>query len=318
MRYLLSIIAAATMPLAAFAQTYPDRPMRMVVPYPPGAAADMIARLVAQKLSESMGHNVIVDNRAGASGAIGSDFVAKAAPDGYTFQIGNDATHAGNFSMSKNPPYDPVRDFTPIVGAVANIIALGAHPSVPAANMTELIEYAKKNPGKLAYGSSGTASPHHLAGVLLAQRAGIDIVHVPYKGGGPAVQDTLGGQLPLVFSSLVTITPHFKSGRIRALGMAELKRHAGAPDLPAIAETLPGFVMSSWLGFFAPAKLPAPILARLNAEMTKALNAPDVRTKLESGGLIVTATSSADFAAQVKADVEERGRLLKAAGVQPE
>jgi tripartite-type tricarboxylate transporter receptor subunit TctC len=285
------------------------------VPYPPGASTDTVARAVAQKLSDTMGQQVFVENRAGASGNIGADYVAKSAPDGYTILLGTDATHTTNVFFGKNFPYDPVKDFTPITLAVGNVIVLAAHPSVPVTSMKELIDYAKQNPGRLAYASSGTGSPHHLSGELLRQMAGIDIVHVPYKGGGQAITDFVGGQVPLMFSSLVTVAPHIKSGKVRALGFVEAKRYPAMPEVPTIAETLPGFEINSWLGFLGPAGLPPPVQARLHAEIVKALNAPDVRARLEPAGLVVVANTPAEFAAVIRTDLDRRGRLIKAAGI---
>jgi tripartite-type tricarboxylate transporter receptor subunit TctC len=300
---------------AAFGQAYPAKPIRFVVPYPPGASTDTVARAVAQKLSDTLGWQAFVENRAGASGNIGADYVAKSAPDGYTILLGTDATHTTNVFFGKNFPYDPVKDFTPITLAVGNVIVLASHPSVPVSSMKELIDYAKQNPGRLAYASSGTGSPHHLSGELLRQMAGIDIVHVPYKGGGQAITDFVGGQVPLMFSSLVTVAPHIKSGKVRALGVVEAKRYAAMPEIPTIAETLPGFEINSWLGFLGPAGLPPPVQARLHAEIVKALNAPDVRARLEPAGLVVVANTPAEFAAVIKTDLDRRGRLIKSAGI---
>ncbi|MGH8683283.1 MAG: Bug family tripartite tricarboxylate transporter substrate binding protein [Burkholderiales bacterium] len=314
LRCALLVFAVLVSP-AAFGQAYPAKPVKFVVPYPPGASTDTVARAVAQKLSDSLGQQVFVENRPGASGNIGSDYVAKSAPDGYTILLGTDATHTTNVHFGKNFPYDPVRDFTPITAAVGNIIVLAAHPSVPITSVKELIEYAKKNPGRLAYASSGTGSPHHLSGELLRQLAGIDIVHVPYKGGGQAIIDFVGGQVPLMFSSLVAVAPHIKSGKVRALGVVEAQRYAAMPDVPTIAETLPGFEINSWLGFLGPAGLPPPIQARLQAEIVKALNAPDVRARLEPAGLIVIGNTPAEFSAMIRTDLDKRGRLIKAAGI---
>lgn len=300
------------------AQPYPSRTIKIVVPYPPGAATDTTARLVAAKLTESMGQQVIVENRPGASGNIGSDFVAKSPADGYTFLMANDATHGTNVHMSKSFPYDPVKDFAPLTLAAANIIVLVAHPSVPAQNMAGLIDHMKNNPGKLAFASSGNGSPHHLAGEMLKQLAAVDIVHVPYKGGGVAVTDLLGGQIPLMFSSLVTVAQHIRSGKVRALGVIEATRYSGLPEVPTIGETIKGFELASWLAFFAPAGLPQPIQTRLNGEIVKALKAPDVKAKLEPSGLVVVGSSPEQLATVVRSEVEKRGRLVKAAGIQPE
>jgi tripartite-type tricarboxylate transporter receptor subunit TctC len=315
LRYaLLALVVAVSH--AAFGQAYPMKPVKIVVPYPPGASTDTVARAVAQKLSDSLGQQVFVENRAGASGNIGSDYVAKSPPDGYTILMATDATHTTNVHFGKNFPYDPVKDFTPITAAAGNIIVLVAHPSVPVTSVKELIEYAKKNPGRLSYASSGTGSPHHLSGELLRQLAGIDIVHVPYKGGGQAITDLLGGQVPLMFSSMVTVAPHIKTGKVRALGVVEAQRYPAMPDIPTIAETLPGFEINSWLGFLAPAGLPPPIQARLQAEIVKALNAPDVRARLEPAGLVVIGSTPGELATMIKTDLDKRGRLIKAAGIQ--
>lgn len=311
---LIALVAAPTLQ----AQPYPSRTIKIVVPYPPGAATDTTARLVATRLTESMGQQVIVENRPGASGNIGSDFVAKSPADGYTFLMANDATHGTNVHLSKNFPYDPIKDFTPLTAAAANIIVLVSHPSLPPRNVAELIDHMKKNPGKLAFASSGNGSPHHLAGEMLKQLAGVDIIHVPYKGGGVAVTDLLGGQIPLMFSSLVTVAQHIRSGKVRALGVIEATRYSGLPDVPTIGETVKGFELASWLAFFAPAGLPQPIQARLNGELVKALNAPELKAKLEPSGLVVLGSTPEQLGAMVRSEVEKRGRLVKAAGIQPE
>jgi tripartite-type tricarboxylate transporter receptor subunit TctC len=315
---LMAMASAALLSGTAMAQAYPNRTIKIVVPYPPGASTDAVARTIAQKLSDAFAQPVIVENRAGASGGIGSDFVAKSAPDGYTLVIGTDASHATNVHVSKNPLYDPVRDFTPITIAVGNVIALAVHPSFPGNTIAELVEHAKRNSGKLAYGSSGSGSPHHLAGELLRQLTGIDIVHIPYKGGGVAVTDLMGGQIPMMFASLAAVIQQAKAGKVRLLGVVESSRYAGLPDVPSIGETVRGFELASWLGFFGPAGVPAPIVARLNAEMVKALHAPDVRARLEPLGLSVMAMTPEASIAMVKSETEKRGRLIKAAGIQPE
>ena len=303
---------------AAMAQAFPNRAIKIVVPYPPGASTDAVARTIAQKLSDVFGQPAIVENRPGASGSIGSDFVAKSAPDGYTLVMGTDATHATNVHVAKNPPFDPVRDFTPITIAVGNVIALAVHPAFPANTIAELVEHAKRNPGKVAYGSSGSGSPHHLAGELLRQLTGIDIIHIPYKGGGVAVTDLMGGQIPMMFASLAAVVQQAKAGKLRIIGVVESARFAGLPDVPSIGETVRGFELASWLGFFGPAGVPAPVVARLNAEIVKALHMPDVRAKLEPLGLSVMAMTPEASLAMVKSEMEKRGRLIKAAGIQPE
>jgi tripartite-type tricarboxylate transporter receptor subunit TctC len=317
LRMLIAAICAA--PFIASAQAWPSKPIRLVVPYPPGGSTDLLGRAVAAKVGDALGQQVIVDNRGGANGTLGSDIVARAAPDGYTFVLGTGATHGLTLFLSKTTPYDPVRDFTAITAAAEVPIVLVVHPSLPAANMKEFIEYGRKNPGKLSFGSSGTGSPHHLSGELLKHRAGIDMVHVPYKGAGPAVQDLLGGQVPAVFTTLSTALPHIKSGKLRALGMVESKRQPSAPEIPTIGESLPGYAMPrSWLGFFGPAALPEGITQRMNAEIVKAVQSPEVRGKLVAAGMPVVGTSSDEFARMVKDDIETFRKIVTAAGIKPE
>ena len=246
---LATLLAAA----AAGAQTWPDKPLRLVVPYAPGAGADQLARAVGEQLGPGLGQTVVVDNRAGAGGTLGADAVAKAPPDGYTIVLGTDATHATNIYLSKKFPYDPVKSFTPIAPAAVNHIVLVVHPSLPVKNVAELIAYAKANPKKLSFGSSGNGSAHHLAGELLNEKAGIDMVHVPYKGGGPAMTDLLGNSIPVLFASYATAKPHIDSGKVRALAVVEDKRLG---QLPTIGETVPGYAISSWFAFFGPVNLP--------------------------------------------------------------
>ena len=317
-----ALLAAPAMIVAsgpAHAQAWPAKPVKLVVPYPPGGSTDLLGRTVAAKLADALGVQVIVENLAGAGGMVGSAAVARAAPDGYTFLLGTGASHGIVLFLSKSVPYDPVRDFTPISAAVEVPIALAVHPSVPAANAKELVEHAKKNPGKLAYGSSGAGSPHHLSGELLKQVGALDIVHVPYKGAGPAMQDLLGGQIPIVFTTLSTGLPHHRSGKIRILGLVEGKRQPSVPDVPTIGESIPGYLMpSSWLGFFGPARMPEPIVARLSAEIVKAVQAPDVKGKLEAAGMPVTGTSAEEFARMVRDDIESFRKIVQAAGLKPE
>ena len=233
--------------------------------------------------------------------------------------LGTGATHGLTLFLSKATPYDPVKDFTPITAAAEVPIVLVVHPSVPAANMKEFVEYARRNPGKLSFGSSGTGSPHHLSGELLKHLAGIDMVHVPYKGAGPAVQDLLGAQVPAVFTTLSTALPHIKSGKLRALGMVEGKRQPSAPDIPTIGEAVQGYAMPrSWLGFFGPAGLPEEFTRRMNAEIVKAVQAPEVKGKLEAAGMPVVGTSAEEFGRMVRDDIETFRKIVAAAGIKPE
>ena len=311
---LVALVSWASTP-PVLAQDYPNKALRLVVAYPPGASSDALARSVAQKMAQSLGQPVVVDNRAGASGNIGTEHVAKQAADGYTFMLGTDATHAANMHLTATPSFHPIRDFTPLTLAALNPIVLVVNPAVPARTLRELVDYGRANPDKIAYGSSGSGSPHHLAGELLRQVSGVPFLHVPYKGGAQAVTDVLGGQIPMVFSSLITVLPHIRSGKLRAIALTQATRYAGLPEVPTFAETLPGFEMNSWLGFFAPAGLPEAVARRLNEELVKALRDPEVQPRLDAGGLIVTTLSPADFAAMVRKEYEQRGRLISAAGV---
>lgn len=317
-RELLAVAAAAgAFPMAgAFAGEWPERPIKMIVPYPPGATTDTIARLVGQKLSAALGQPVIIENKGGASGIIGSDMVAKAAPDGYTILLGNNATHAASVHMVPNPPYHPVRDFTPLALACTNPIVLAVHPSIPAKTLPELIAWVKANPAKAHYGSSGPGSPHHLVGEMLKLRTGANFTHVPYRGGSPAVQDALSNQIPMVISSAISVLPHIRADRLRAIAMAA-RRFDDLPEVPAISETLAGFDMSTWLAFFGPAKLPAPIAKRFSDEMIKALQDPAVRKTLDDAGLEVVAAGPDVLAAAVSRDYEARGKLIREAGLAP-
>lgn len=317
-RSFVALLFAALVPLTlapASAQSFPDHPLHLVVPYPPGASTDILGRAVAEKMTQSLGQPVVVDNKGGASGNIGSQLVAGAKPDGYTFMVGTDATHTANYHLTASPPFHPLKDFTPLTLAVANPIVLVTHPSIPARNVRELIEYVKSHPDKGAFGSSGIGSPHHLAGELLKQMSGAPFVHVAYRGGGPAMTDVLGGQIPMVFASVVTALPHIHEGKVHAIAVTAAERYPGLPDVPTIAETIPGFEMNSWLAFFAPAGLSPELTKKLNGEIVKALNDPAVREKMDKGGLVVVANSSEKFAAQQRRDFERRGKLIRDAGI---
>ena len=306
----LALLAACAPALAQ----YPQKPVKLVAPYPPGGSADILSRALALKMTESLGQPVVVENRAGAAGNIGTEFVAKSAPDGYTLLVGTVATHAINPFVFDKLPFDPVRDFAPITPIAQNAIALAAHPSAPAATVRELVEYAKRNPGKLSFGSSGNGTPMHLAGEQLKSIAGIDLLHVPYKGAGPAVADLLGGQIPYAFVSLATVLPHLASGKLKAVGVIESARSPAAPQVPTLGETLPGFALSSWLGLFAPAGTSSAIVNQLNAAALKALQAPELKERLDAQGLDVITSTPAAFAERVKADLAKWGPIVKSLG----
>jgi tripartite-type tricarboxylate transporter receptor subunit TctC len=311
----LSILLVAA---PAMAQDFPTRPVTIVTPQPPGAASDLLARTVGDRLSLAWGQSVVVDNRPGASGNVGAAIVARAPADGYTLMVGTDAMLTSNVYLFKNMPFDPVKDFAPITNGGANIICLAVNTQLPVASVPELIAYAKANPGKLQYGSSGIASPHHLSGELLAQKTGIQIVHVPYRGGGPAANDLLGGHISMAFLSLSSAVPLLASGKIRIIALVEKTRYAAMPDIPTIGETVPGFEMSSWLGFLAPAATPAPLIARLNEAIIKVLTAEAVKEKLAALGLVVSPSTPAELAAVIKDGLAVRGQLVKAANIQAE
>jgi len=303
---------------AAQAQDYPAKAVRVIDPYPPGGQSDTVMRQVAQKLSERWGQPVVIENRPGAGGNVGTALVARAAPDGYTLMIGTDAIMTSNVHLYKSMGFDPVKDLAPVAMAGFNIICLAVHADLPVKTVPELIAYAKANPGKLKYGTPGAASPHHLSGELLAIKAGIDIAHVPYRGGGPATNDLIGGHIPMAFLSLSSAVPQLPTGKIRIVALVEKTRYAAMPDVPVIGETVPGFEMSSWLGVFAPAGLAAPLHARLNDTVTKIFNDPPVKEKLAKLGLVVTPMTPAAMTEMIKAGIEARGALIKAANIQPQ
>ena len=304
-------------PLAP-AQDFPARPVTIVVGYPPGATSDLVARTIGERLNAAWGQSVIVDNRSGVGGNIAAAYVARAAADGYTLMVGTDAMMTTNGYLYRNTPFDPVKDFAPVIHAGANIICLAVHADFPANSVADVIAYARANPGKLNYGSSGTRSPHHLAGELLRQKTGIDIVHVPYRGGGATINDLIGGHIKVAFLSLSTAVPHLGSGKIRILAVVERARYAAMPDVPAIGETVPGFEMPSWIGIFAPAGTPAQLVARLNAAIGKVLTTPEVKDKLAALGLVAATSTPGELAEIVKSGLASRGELIKAANIQPE
>ena len=315
---IVSSVLIALAPTQVSAQPYPNKPVTIVIGYTPGAVSDLTARTIAEGLQQAWGQTFIVDNRPGSGGNIGAAFVARAPADGYTLMVGTDATMASNVHLYKHVGFDPVKDFAPVAFAGANIICLAVNAELPIKSVADVIDYAKKNPGKLSYGSSGTGSPHHLAGVLLGQKAGIDLQHVPYRGGGAAVNDLLGGHIGMAFLSLSAAVPHINTGKIRIVSMVEKTRYAAMPDIPTIGETVPGFEMSSWIGIFAPAGTAGHIIARLNDGIAKVLTGDGVKGKLANLGLVVVAGKPAELADVVMEGLKVRGELVRAAGIQPE
>ena len=311
-------VALAAMAAEAGAQDYPSRAVTIVVPQAPAASSDLLARTLGERLNAAWGQPVIIDNRPGAGGNVGAAYAARAPADGYTLMVGTDAMMTSNVYLYKNMPFDPVKDFAPITNAGANIIALAVNSQLPINTVPELIAYAKANPGKLHYGSPGIASPHHLSGELLRQKTGIEIVHVPYRGGGPAANDLLGGHIGMAFLSLSSAVPHLATGKIRILALVEKTRYPAMPDMPTVGETVAGFEMSSWLGVFAPAGTPEPLVARLNAAIIKVLTSEAVKEKLAGLGLAVAPSTPAELAAIIKDGLAVRGQLVKAANIQAE
>jgi len=308
-----ALLAGAALP--TFAQAYPGKPVRFIVPFPPGGPVDTTARGFTHKLSEYWGQQALVDNRAGAGGIVGAEIAAKSPADGYTVFVCS-IHHSVLPGLKPGLPYDIEKDFVPVTFAAMFPIILVAHPSVPAKTIPELIAYAKKNPGKLAFGSAGTGGGTHLAGELFKAQAGVDLLHVPYKGSAPAMTDLLGGQVQLMFSDAPTALPHIKSGRVRALGVASPKRSSLAPDVPTIAESgVKGYEAYSWAGVVVPAGTPAPIVAKLNADITKALSQPDVKKRLFEEGAEAMPTTPEQFGKMLKAEIAKWTKVVKDANI---
>lgn len=301
--------------LSAFAQPFPSKPVRLIVPFPPGGAVDYYARTVQNRLQETLGQPILIENRSGAGGMLGADLVVKAAPDGYTLLVGNIASLAMNVGLYSKMTYDPRKDLTPIIRTVAVNYVMTVHPSVPARSVKELIDHAKANPGKLSYGSAGSGSAPHLATELLKQRAGIDMLHVPFKGGGPMVADLLGGQIHIVIADQANLMPHVKAGKLRALAVGTLQRSASYPDIPTIAESgFPGFEARAWQGIAGPANLPADIVTQLNAAFARAMAFPEVHQRLLDGGLDPITGTPEDFAAFIRSEIDKWAKVAKDVG----
>lgn len=316
-RFIVAVGALGLAPVC-FAQAFPERVITIINPYPPGGSTDITGRVLANKLTANLGQNVVVESRGGASGNIGSALAARAPADGYTLLLGTSATHGANVSMFKNMGYDPIKDFAPISLVARTIIAFCVHPSLPVNNMAELIEYAKARPGKLAYGSSGVGSPHHLAGKLLNHMTGTKLVHTSYRGGGPALQDLIGGHIPIGVMTLSAVLPQMKSGALKVLAITEPSRFPLVANLPTVAETLPGYEMSAFHAFYAPAGTPKPIIELLSREIRRALNASDVRDQLQAAGFAVVGSTPDELGTFMAKDIAARATLIKTAGITPE
>ena len=303
----------------AIAQTYPVKPVRVIVPFPPGGAADIVARAITQEMSRGWGAQVVVDNRAGAGGLIGAEQAARAAPDGYTLLFASASPMTVSPHLAAKPPYHPLRDFTPIVliGFSPNLIVV--HPSLPARNMKEMIALARARPGQINYASNGVGTLSHLAMELVKYQARIDLVHVPYKGGAPAIIDTVAGHCSVFFAAYPTLSAQLKAGRLRALAVTSARRIALAPELPTVAESaLPGFEAMQWWGAYGPVGLPAELVARLNADIGKVLFTADVKSRLAADAAEPTGGTPGDLAAYLRIDYERWGKVVKAAGVRAE
>jgi tripartite-type tricarboxylate transporter receptor subunit TctC len=311
----LVLLGMAVVTAAAQAQTFPVRLIRIVVPLPPGGSNDLLARIAADRLTASLGQPAVVDNRPGASGNIGTEFVAKSAPDGHTLLMANTA-HVINPSLFARLPYDPIQDFAPIALMSSVHFALVAHPSVPARNVKEFIAVAKARPGALTFASAGNGAPHHLAMELLKSMARVDLTHVPYKGAGQFVPALATGEVSSVIGAINSLLPHVRSGRLRILGMAGNRRTPLLPEVPTIAEAaLPGFALDNWGGMLAPAGTPRGVIDRLHGEITKALREPQTAERLAAQGIEVTLAAPDEFQALMRAHMAKWAKVVKAANV---
>ena len=316
----LFVLFPIVIPACAFgADSYPDKPIRMILPGPPGGGADLLARMLGQKLSDSLGAAVIVDNRPGAGGLLGMDLAAKALPDGHTLVMGNSGPNAVIPSMRKTMPYDPIRDFTPISLVASTVNLLAVHPSTPAKSVSELIQLAKSKPGELTFGSGGSGQASHLAGELFKLSARIDIVHVPYKGSGPALIDLVGGRISFMFANIPSAMPQVSAGKLRVLAVTSAARSKLVPQLPTMSESgLPGYDSVQWYGVLSPAKTPDRIVSRLNAEIVKALRTTELHEQLTKHGFDGVGSTSREFSDYIKAELKKWKKVIVAAGITAE
>jgi tripartite-type tricarboxylate transporter receptor subunit TctC len=316
-RFAIALGLAIALPAAALAQDYPSKPIRLVVGYSPGGTTDIIARIIGAQLSKTLHQAVVVENRPGAGGNIGADFVAKAAPDGYTLMLGTAGTMAVNPWIYKNMPFDTVHDFAPIslIASLPNLMVV--NPKVPARNVQEFVAWAKQHPGKVFFASSGIGNTPHLTAELFNQTTGLNMIHVPYKGSGPAMTDLVGGKVQVMFDNMPSAIGHARSGELRALAVTSPKRVSSAPDIPTVAESgYPGFKVVTWFGLFAPAGTPSAVIERLNREVADAVRDPQVHKHLLDLGAEPTSNSPAEFSKLVKDEKETWGKVVKAAKIQ--
>jgi tripartite-type tricarboxylate transporter receptor subunit TctC len=308
-------IAALAFAAAASAQQYPTKPIKVISPWSPGGPAEALARVVTTKMSESLGQPIVIESRGGANGEIGTAAVATSAPDGYTILLSHLGPTAISPALKKSLPYDPVKDFEPISQVVAGPTLLVVRNDLPVKTVKELIDHAKANPGKLSYGSVGIGSTTHLAGEMLNMTAGIDTIHVPYKGSTPILVDLMGGRLAFAFVGISGSLAQARAGQIRAIAISTLTRSPSAPDIPAVAETLPGFELNSWYGMMAPAGTPKPIVTRLNQELVRALKMPDVVEWMKQNGLDPAPTTPEEHAAYIKAEIAKWAKIVQVARI---
>jgi tripartite-type tricarboxylate transporter receptor subunit TctC len=303
----------------ASAQDFPNRPVRMVVPFGAGGVSDIIGRTLASRMQEGLGQPVIVDNRGGAGGSIGSDIVARAQPDGHTILLGSNGTHAIVPYLYRNLKYDPLKDFTPIGMVAITPTVLAVNPELPVKSVKELLAYARAKPGALSFGSSGIGSTSHLAGEMLGALGGVTLTHVPYKSASAAYPDVFSGRVPMIFDSVLSMTAHLKAGKLRPLAVTTPRRVGSLPDLPTMTEAgLPGYAITLWIAMFGPAGMPPAVTARLNAEINRVLTLSEVRDQMTAQGSEVTPGAPADLLAAVKTDLKRMGEIVKAAKIQPE
>ena len=310
---LLHVIAAVALMTvtSAYAQTWPTQPIRIIVPFPPGGTTDQMARLLQPQLQQAFGVSVVIDNRGGASGAIGSGMAAKAPPDGYTFLFVFD-THGVNPSLIPNMPFDTLKDLAPIMLVAKSPMVITAHPSFPYKTFAEVLKLAKARPGVVTFGTIGSGSLAHLAITMITNQAKIEMTHIPYKGGGPLVINALGGHVPVAIASLALLSPHIQSGRLKAIGITSPQRHPQYPNVETVAErALPGFDAEAWWGLLAPTNTPAPIMTRMHAEFTKALRAPAMKQHFDQQALTVVASSPEEFGKFVASEVERWARVVQ-------
>jgi tripartite-type tricarboxylate transporter receptor subunit TctC len=320
-RWVCAAVLAVLAHLTPFAQAqgWPVKPVRLVIPTSPGSSMDTIARMVAQKMSETIGQAVVAENQAGAQGRVGAERVARAPPDGYTLMIMSPSTTVVPTFLSKTWALDSRKDFAPITAAADPVTCLAVHPSLPVNSLQELIDYMKKNPSKVAFGSSGIAGVFHLVGELFKRQVGVEYIHVPYKGVAPAVTAATTGEVQMVFSAVNNIIPHQRAGKLKVLAIMQQERYRDFPDVPAITEIYPKLDRpGSWFGFFGPGNLPQPVLARVHAEVVRALQLPDVRGKIEAGGMLLIANSAPEFNRMYVDAFNVYGRVIREAGIKPE